>query len=46
MEATSETESGDDWLAGSMIEFGGEISERVDLPLEGIEFGADDVNVA
>ena len=45
MEATSETEQGD-WLEGAMIEFGGEISEHADVPLEGIEFGDDDVNVA
>jgi len=28
----------DDWLAGAMIEFGGEIEERADVPLEGMVF--------
>lgn len=39
MEATSEPAPADDWLAGAMIEFGGEIEEQVDCPLEGLEFG-------
>jgi hypothetical protein len=41
MEATAESGAGDDWLAGAMIEFGGEITERVDVPLEGLEFGSE-----
>jgi hypothetical protein len=45
MEATSDNEQSD-WLAGAMVEFGGEISEHADVPLEGIEFGDDDANVA
>jgi|SoiMethySBSTD1v2_1073268.scaffolds.fasta_scaffold6187057_2 hypothetical protein len=38
MEATSEPGPVDDWLAGAMIEFGGEIEERADVPLEGMVF--------
>jgi hypothetical protein len=41
MEATSETAPADDWLAGAMIEFGGEIEEQADCSLEGVEFGDD-----
>ena len=50
MEATSETgasetSSGDDWLAGATLEFGGEIEESAQVALEGVEFGNDE-NVA
>jgi hypothetical protein len=31
-----------DWLAGAMIEFGGEIEEPAQVALDGIEFGSDD----
>lgn len=41
MEATAESGAGDDWLAGAMVEFGGDIAERVDVPLEGLEFGTE-----
>ena len=49
MEATSESGNADDWLAGAMVEAGGEIGpEPLEVPLEGLEFGLDehDHNVA
>ncbi|MFL6142207.1 MAG: hypothetical protein ACJ72N_10135 [Labedaea sp.] len=36
----------DDWLAGAMIEFGGEIEEQTEVALDGIEFGSDETHVA
>lgn len=43
MEATSESGSADDWLAGAMVEAGGEFGpEPIEVPLEGVEFGLDD----
>lgn len=39
-------EATDDWLAGAAVEFGCEITEPVDVALEGLEFGADDSYVA
>jgi hypothetical protein len=43
MEATSEAGNADDWLAGAMVEAGGEIGpEPVEVPLEGLEFGQDE----
>jgi hypothetical protein len=48
MEATSESsaDSGD-WLAGAVIEFGGDIGpEHVDVRLEGLEFGVEEEAVS
>ena len=43
MEATSESGNADDWLAGAMVEAGGEIGpEPVQVALEGLEFGQDE----
>jgi hypothetical protein len=49
MEATSESASAEDWLAGAIVEAGGDIGpEPIQVPLEGLEFGLDeqDHNVA
>jgi len=43
MEATSESSNAEDWLAGAMVEAGGEIGpEPIEVPLEGIEFGSEE----
>lgn len=43
MEATSESGNAEDWLAGAMVEAGGEFGpEHVEVPLEGIEFDQDE----
>lgn len=41
MEETSASDQSD-WLAGAMIEFGGEVEEQADVPLDGLEFGDDE----
>jgi hypothetical protein len=49
MDATSESDNAEDWLAGAMVEAGGDFGpEPVQVPLEGLEFGLDehDHNVA
>ena len=42
MEATEHGANAEDWLAGAMIEFGGEIEEPTEVALDGVEFGTDD----
>jgi hypothetical protein len=45
MEASAQTDQHadqSDWLAGATVEFGGEIEEQADVPLDGLDFGADD----
>jgi hypothetical protein len=38
-----DTADGGDWLAGAVIEFGGDIGpEHVEVRLEGLEFGAEE----
>ncbi|HET9143677.1 hypothetical protein [Actinophytocola sp.] len=46
MEATSESGHVDDWLAGAMIEFGGEAEEQAEVALEGIHFDDDEPALA
>jgi hypothetical protein len=44
MEATAESGASDDWLTGAMVEAGGECGpEHVEVALEGLEFGTDNV---
>lgn len=37
MEETSQAGNADDWLAGAMVEAGGEIGEPVEVRLEGLD---------
>ena len=46
MEATSETGHAEDWLAGAIVECGGDIYEHIDVPLEGLELTHEDHSVA
>ena len=46
MEATSETSQAEDWLAGAIVEAGGDIYEHVDVPLEGLDLSHEDHHVA
>lgn len=46
MEATQDAEQAGDWLHGAMIECQAELSEHVDVPLEGLHLDTDDQNAA